>query len=108
MRRGAGCSPRWVRSACSAALAAVAAALVAAPPAAGHGESDPAVRATVTEVTPARDGLTVRPVGGPALRLELTNRGAEPVELLARTGEPWLRIGPAGVEANVRSPTWYA
>ncbi|MGH2688102.1 MAG: hypothetical protein ACRDKW_04750, partial [Actinomycetota bacterium] len=39
--------------------------------------------------------------------LILENRGGTPVEVLAGTGEPFLRIGPAGVEANLGSAAWY-
>jgi hypothetical protein len=38
--------------------------------------------------------------------LFLVNRGAEPVVVTGRDGEPFLRLGPNGAEVNRRSPTW--
>jgi hypothetical protein len=38
--------------------------------------------------------------------LFLTNRGAEPVVVLGREGEPFLRVGPGGTEVNRHSSTW--
>lgn len=88
--------------ACAAALAALGAA---APVALAHGERDPAVRAVV-DAAPA--GLTARVAPGVAQRLELVNSTREPVEVLGEGGQPFLRIGPGGVEANVAAPAWYA
>jgi hypothetical protein len=36
----------------------------------------------------------------------LDNSGRDPVVVTGRRGEPFLRIGPAGTEANDRSPSW--
>jgi hypothetical protein len=38
--------------------------------------------------------------------LFLVNRGAQPVVVTGRDGEPFLRLGPNGAEVNRRSPTW--
>ena len=38
--------------------------------------------------------------------LFLVNRGAQPVIVTGRDGEPFLRLGPNGAEVNRRSPTW--
>jgi hypothetical protein len=40
--------------------------------------------------------------------LYLDNRGEQTVTVYGAAGEPFLRIGPHGVEANVTSPSWLA
>ncbi|MDM4722718.1 hypothetical protein QTQ03_25120 [Micromonospora sp. WMMA1363] len=90
-------------------VGAVTATLALAAPAAAHGADAPDgtdYRTAVTGVTPARPGLTVRAVEAGA-RLELTNTGARPVEVIGYSGEPYLRIGPDGVYENLRSPATY-
>ncbi|GIJ29243.1 hypothetical protein Vqi01_44050 [Micromonospora qiuiae] len=91
-------------------LAGVVAALLAtAGPATAHGADAPNgsdYRAEVTAVTPARPELRVRVVEAGA-RLELTNTGGEPVEVIGYSGEPYLRVGPDGVFENIRSPATY-
>ncbi|GGM22079.1 hypothetical protein GCM10011608_03530 [Micromonospora sonchi] len=87
----------------------VTALLATAAPAAAHGAdalngSD--YRAEVTAVTPARPELRVRVVEAGA-RLELTNTGGAPVEVIGYSGEPYLRVGPDGVFENSRSPATY-
>ncbi len=89
--------------------AAVTATLALAAPAAAHGADAPDgtdYRTEVTAVTPARPGLTVRAVEAGA-RLELTNTGDRPVEVIGYSGEPYLRVGPDGVYENRRSPATY-
>ena len=49
-------------------------------------------------------GVQLAPGRVPALFL--VNRGAEPVVVTGRAGEPFLRLGPEGAEVNRRSPTW--
>ena len=88
---------------------AVTATLALAAPAAAHGADAPDgtdYRTEVTAVTPARPGLTVRAVEAGA-RLELTNTGDRPVEVIGYSGEPYLRVGPDGVYENRRSPSTY-
>lgn len=94
-------------------LAAVAAGLggvlATATPAAGHGADAPAgsdYRATVTGLTPAVPGLTVRVVEAGS-RLELVNRTGQAIEVLGYAGEPFLEIRPDGVYENTLSPTTY-
>ncbi|WP_433531758.1 hypothetical protein ACQPYA_06630 [Micromonospora sp. CA-263727] len=87
----------------------VTAILATAAPALAHGADAPNgtdYRAEVTAVTPARPELRVRLVEAGA-RLELTNTGREPVEVIGYSGEPYLRIGPDGVFENIRSPATY-
>ncbi|HEX8104689.1 MAG TPA: hypothetical protein VF533_18875 [Solirubrobacteraceae bacterium] len=91
-----------------AAAAAAAAALAGAPLALAHGERDPAIRTFVDQVDPEAPGLTVRVLPGAAQRLEVVNGSGRTLELRAPSGEPWLRVGPAGVEANAASATWFA
>jgi hypothetical protein len=48
--------------------------------------------------------VSVAPARMPGVFLD--NPGTEPVVVLGRQGEPFLRIGPAGTEANLHSPSW--
>src|SRR6266487_3828879 len=41
-------------------------------------------------------------------QLELTNHGAQEVTLLGYENEPYLRVGPAGVFQNQRSPSTFS
>ncbi|MGH8540519.1 MAG: hypothetical protein ACRETW_08450 [Stenotrophobium sp.] len=61
-------------------------------------------RLTSTETLPPELSLSL--VQGTPPALFLSNRGAEPVTIVGLDGEPYLRIGPAGVEINLRSRTW--
>lgn len=102
-------NPAPLRRAGLIVLAALAALLTSASPAAAHGADAPDgtdYRATVTAVAPARPGLTARLVEAGA-RLELTNRTGADVEVLGYSGEPYLRVGPGGVYENTRSPATY-
>ena len=54
---------------------------------------------------PFRD-VEVQLAPGRVPALLLVNRGAEPVIVTGREGEPFLRLGPNGAEVNRRSPTW--
>ncbi|MFG1887609.1 hypothetical protein ACGFIR_07025 [Micromonospora sp. NPDC049051] len=90
-------------------VGALTATVALAGPAAAHGADAPDgtdYRAEVSAVTPARPGLSVRVIEAGA-RLELTNTGDQPVEVLGYSGEPYLRVGPDGVYENVRSPATY-
>ncbi|MFY1633756.1 hypothetical protein ACN27F_10835 [Solwaraspora sp. WMMB335] len=93
------------------AVLITAAALLAgtATPAAAHGADAPAAtdyRVSVTGISPAVDGLTVRVIEAGA-RLELANHTGRPIEVLGYGGEPYLEIRPTGVFENLRSPTTY-
>lgn len=54
----------------------------------------------------AAPGVELAIVPGPVPAITLDNGGAEPVTVIGRRGEPFLRIGPDGVFANALSPTW--
>jgi hypothetical protein len=51
-------------------------------------------------------GVRVTLVSGRVPAVYLENTDHEPVVVLGAAGEPFLRIGPEGASANVRSPTW--
>jgi hypothetical protein len=80
--------------------------LTGAAPVWGHVQP-PGVRTVVDRVDPPLPGVEVVLRTSVAPQLIVANRGGEPVEVLAETGEPFLRIGPAGVVANLASPAWY-
>lgn len=85
---------------------AATAVLATAAPAGAHGLGGPTAtdqRVVVEGVVPRLDGVRVRTVDLGS-RIELTNRGSAPVVVLGYEGEPYLRIGPRGVEENRRSP----
>jgi hypothetical protein len=94
---------------CVAVVFAVTCALAGlwTPAARSHGERDPALR-TIIDAVPRVPGLDVRVAPGVAQRLEVRNTSGQMLEILAASGEPFLRIGPRGVEANLASRGWYA
>ncbi|CAN5567957.1 hypothetical protein BH20ACT2_BH20ACT2_13080 [soil metagenome] len=53
-------------------------------------------------------GVTVQLLQGQVPGLLLRNDGAEPVVVRGAHGEPFLRVGPDGTDANLRSPAWAA
>lgn len=67
------------------------------------------------EVTTATDGSSGLPVGVQVRvattplgnQLVAENTTGQELEVLAANGQPFLRIGPRGVLANLRSPAWY-
>jgi hypothetical protein len=91
-------------------LLTVAGALLGpAAPAFAHGGDTPdstSYLTTVTGITPAEGGLSVRTVEAGA-RLELTNRTGRTVEVLGYSGEPYLEVRPDGTYENTNSPATY-
>jgi hypothetical protein len=78
-------------------------------PALAHGADAPdatAYRTTVSAVSPAAPGLTVRAVEAGA-RLELVNRTGRTIEVLGYSGEPYLEVRPDGTFENTNSPATY-
>lgn len=51
-------------------------------------------------------GTTVDVLEGRLPGFLVTNGGTTPVTIQGRAGEPFARVGPAGVEVNLHSPTW--
>ncbi|GIJ06956.1 hypothetical protein ACFFMR_06945 [Micromonospora andamanensis] len=87
--------------------ATVTTILATAAPALAHGADAPNgtdYRVTVTDT--GRPDLRVRVIEAGA-RLELTNTGDTPIEVIGYSGEPYLRVGPDGVYENSRSPATY-
>ena len=88
-----------------ALLAALALVAVAAPPVRAH-QGDPNVVSRLDAVDPPVDGVVVEVRAGVADQLLVVNTTTDPVEVLGRTGEPFLRIGQNAVEADVSSADW--
>ena len=87
-------------------LAVALAVVVLAAPAGAHplgGVQPSNYRTGILAVRPAVGGLDVRVVDT-GRRLRLTNTGPGDVTVLGYQWEPWLRVGPAGVYENTRSP----
>ena len=83
--------------------------LVTAAPAGAHtvgGEHATNYRTRVGPLSPAIDGVALRPIEH-GDRLELSNTTAHDVVVFGYDGEPYLRIGPRGVYENTRSPATY-
>lgn len=73
-----------------------------------EGDGGPgAVRAVVDRIDPPLPGVRVEVEVGPFTLVSLRNDSATPVDVLDPDGLPFLRIGPQGVLANLRSPWWY-
>jgi hypothetical protein len=92
-------------------VVAVAALLVAvgAAPAAAHavgGAQASNYQTRILSIEPTVPGLTVE-VADAGARLRLRNRTGREVMVLGYAGEPYLRVGPAGVFENRRSPATY-
>lgn len=94
--------------ACLVAVTLVAATAVAllTSAASAHGV-DPTVKTVIDAVEPAAAGLIVQVADSVSTELLVDNPTGTDLEVLADTGEPFLRIGPRGVEANISSPSWY-
>jgi len=95
----------------AAIVVAVAALLVAvgAAPAAAHaigGAQASNYQTRILSIEPTVPGLTVL-VADAGARLRLRNRTGREVMVLGYAGEPYLRVGPAGVFENRRSPATY-
>lgn len=91
-------------------LGAAAAALIAtASPASAHtigGVAATNYRSAIVGLTPPTPGVVVR-IRDLGRRLELENRTSGDVVVQGYQNEPYLRVGPAGVFENVRSPSLY-
>jgi len=97
---------RWIAPPLGGLLLASAFVVLGATPAGAHGVTgaQPTNYASrVTSVTPRVPGLTVR-IRDLGARLEVRNDTEHEVLVFGYTGEPYLRIGPSGVDENERSP----
>jgi hypothetical protein len=92
-----------------ALAAALLAAVVVVPAAAAHPRAKGYARgfhSKVLSVRPELAGLAVSVVDGDD-RLRIANDSGTDLLVLGYDGEPYLRIGPAGVHRNERSPASY-
>jgi hypothetical protein len=82
---------------------------VGATPAAAHavgGAQASNYQTRILSVQPVVPGLTVE-VADAGARLRVRNHTGREVTVLGYAGEPYLRVGPAGVFENRRSPATY-
>jgi len=63
-------------------------------------------RATLVSSHEPAPGVRIVPLPGRVPGMLLENSTTEPVLVLGRSGEPFLRFSAAGVEVNSRSPLW--
>jgi hypothetical protein len=87
---------------------ALAGAFVGLParPASAHG-GDGLTQPVLDQVAPSDPGITVQVGYSVNYELLVANRTRQVITFLADSGEPFLRIGPTGVEGNFASPTFY-
>jgi hypothetical protein len=89
---------------------AAALLLVGAAPAAAHavgtGATPTNYRTIILSVAPPIPGLTVRVLEA-GNKLQLTNHTGQQVVVLGYDNEPYLRVGPLGVDENQRAPSTY-
>lgn len=62
----------------------------------------------VEGLSPVVAGIEVRAVEGGVGKITLTTSGSTSAAVLGAAGQPILRIGRGGVEANAAAPEWYA
>jgi hypothetical protein len=99
----------WLARAATVAAAAAAVLVATAAPASAHtigGVQATNYRTQITGVTPPVPGVTIR-IRDLGRRVELVNHTAGDVVILGYQDEPYLRVGPAGVFENRRSPSLY-
>jgi hypothetical protein len=97
---------RPIRAFAVVVVTAAATLVASASPASAHdlgGRQPTDIRARVLRVEPAIDGVAVHVVDL-GTRLELRNRTRHDVVVLGYDDEPYLRVGPAGVFENTKSP----
>src|SRR5262245_45884616 len=105
-RGGAGRLARRVLAALP--LSALLLALVALP-ASAHavgGASPTNYDTRILSISPEVPGVSIRVVEAGA-RLELVNTSGQDVIVPGYSGEPYLKVGPGGIEENTRSPATY-
>jgi len=77
-----------------------------APPAGAHG-GDNLARPIFERTSPPMPGIDIQIVFSANYQVLLKNPTPTEVTIMADSGEPYLRIGPDGVMANFKSPSWY-
>jgi hypothetical protein len=87
-------------------LALVVSGLASVAPAQAHGNGPPA-RPLITAVEPAGAAVTATVVFLENWRIELTSTSRETVSVVDGGGRPFLRFGPAGVEADFGARAWF-
>jgi hypothetical protein len=99
---------RGVRSGAAILIAIVTVGALATP-ASAHtlsGVQATNYRSRITSITPPVAGVSVRLIDL-GRKVELVNRTKQTVQVLGYSNEPYLRVGPAGVFVNQKSPTFY-
>ncbi|MEB0137297.1 hypothetical protein QN362_18350 [Actimicrobium sp. CCC2.4] len=81
--------------------------LMAAPLAWSHGGGNEDVIVTIDAVPAALGKMRVELRKTLAPQLVLENTSGIPVEVVGSDGIAFLRLGPAGAEANINAPDWY-
>lgn len=89
------------------ALTVAAAMAVGGGAAYGHGETTPVIRTIVDGFSTPVKGVGAQIVSGLPTDVSMINTSATDLVVTGDLKEPFLRIGPSGVYANVNSPTWY-
>jgi hypothetical protein len=80
--------------------------LAGAMPAEAHG-ADPSVDDAVSGMVPSTPGITFSIIDSVAPELSATNTTTQPLDILDRFGDPYLRIGPHGAQGNLNSAEFY-
>jgi len=78
-----------------------------AAPASAHA-GDGLAQVVIGQISPLPPGITIQVVYSVNYELLVGDKTPQPITFLADSGEPFLRVGPAGVEGNFASPTFYA
>jgi hypothetical protein len=74
--------------------------------ASAHG-TDPAIDDSVGGMVPQQPGVTFAIVDSVVPELSATNTTGQPLDVLDRFGDAYLRIGPAGAQGNLNSAQFY-
>jgi hypothetical protein len=96
-----------VTSAARRILAALVVLAATAGPAGAHDERAISALTVVNSVEPDIQGIEIRVAHLGAPSLVVRNESPHTITVFGTAGEPFLRIGPDGVEANIESPTTY-
>lgn len=100
-------APKRVAVRLVAVPAVVLAIVVCGAARAGAHEGLPGLTNVLDSVTPPVPGVGVQVVASVADELVVSNPTPTPLEVLAESGQPFLRIDASGVKANLNSASWY-